>query len=84
MILLTDTEQRSLDGRHWGGEGDTPMRELIPAVAQAQLRKVVGWGEGPCLHSAEFEGMSLVELSTPQCRYMCPKCWAELRSEVGP
>ena len=52
-------------------------------VAQAQLRKVAEWGEGPCLHSAEFEGMNLVELPTPQYRHLCPKCWAELCQEVG-
>ncbi len=81
MWLLTEEEQNRLDGKHFGGEGDIPMRELVPAVAQAQVRKIVEEGEKPCTNTEHYRD-KIVPLY-PNCRFICRPCRAELRKEAG-
>ena len=52
------------------------LKDMKRAIARAQLKKVVEWGNETCPHDLFGEGT--------QCfKHACDDCWQALKKEVG-
>lgn len=78
MIQLTDEETEMIVARH-RKECEPCDYSFVEAGAEAQLKKVVDWGNEDCPHNREdfYSGEK-----RPRCKHQCPKCWQALLEEV--
>ena len=78
MILLSPEEIKEV--YHSCSVGGFIRSEVEKAIARAQLKKVVEWGNEDCTE----HGFIITEevLKYPP-RHQCPKCWQVLRKEVN-
>ncbi len=76
MILLTPEELVRL-ASEYKSEGlyQYALKERT-AIAKAQLRKVVEWGEEDCPHRKQF-------VDIPYPKRTCSICWSGLRKVAG-
>ena len=90
-MLLTDEEIKeasrgikvpssTLELEEWFGGMDKFFMEVKKVVAEAQLKKVIEWGNQQCTTHANC-GTSGI-LTTGWYRKECPKCWQALLEEV--
>lgn len=80
MILLTDDELRAgLDDTDKAA-ADAMCLEywyVVEVVAEAQLKKVVEWGNGHCPHAGPPDD------DPTQEKKHCNACWRTLKEEAG-
>ncbi len=81
MIGLTDDEiTKAIDEVYYKGTGIYQVNVADKAIAKAQLKKVVEWGNERCPHTKDFDGIENI----PALLYkrFCGVCWQALLEEV--
>ena len=78
-MLLTDVLLTDEEILEYAGMTDDYLQDHR-GMCQAQLKKVVEWGDEPCIEH-QYYGDSGEIIVRPRRR--CPQCWQDLRRRAG-